>query len=520
MYSLTFTYDFEYENDVVFFCHSFPYTTTDCYQFLDKIGQKYSNSNYYRRDLLTTSLGERPWYMLTITDNLDSYLSSNEEQKYFKNFKSENFYKDSERSISEITKSGYKSGIEKIIEQPYNINPNAFKKATKYLEKAMDSKQRFNDYNSYHRHKRAIVLSGRVHPGESNSSYWIQGTIEFLLSNTKEAKFLRTYFIFKIIPLLNPDGVAAGSYRWSLLGVDLNRKWTNPSPVCHPTIFSTKYLLKMMNKEHGVAIYTDFHGHSKKKNVFLFGCWGNPSDANANKINSVIKTYPFLVSQLNKMVCYKDWKFACEKEKESTARIVVFKELNIINSYTLEASFYKSDYKTSNKIKSEMKREQKLNRNITRRDGENDFIEEYDDHFVQWDFLNAGKDFAKAIAHSSTNSVLKNVLYPILLVSPLSDEEKLFLKQKPKKAKRKSKIILRENSMVSHIEEDSKFMKKKIKNSKMKNETSDDINPNYPMVNKNKRKNFSIEKIVKGDHRLKNGIKKTIKGNKLEVTAI
>ena len=34
---------------------------------------------------------------------------------------------------------------------------------------------------------------------------------------------------------------------------------------------------------------------------------------------------------------------ALEKDKESTARIVLFKELGIINSYTLEATFYGSE---------------------------------------------------------------------------------------------------------------------------------------------------------------------------------
>ena len=32
-----------------------------------------------------------------------------------------------------------------------------------------------------------------------------------------------------------------------------------------------------------------------------------------------------------------------EKEKENTARIVIFRELGIINCYTLEATFYGSD---------------------------------------------------------------------------------------------------------------------------------------------------------------------------------
>lgn len=33
----------------------------------------------------------------------------------------------------------------------------------------------------------------------------------------------------------------------------------------------------------------------------------------------------------------------CEKEKESTARLVLFKEMGILNSYTLESTFFGSE---------------------------------------------------------------------------------------------------------------------------------------------------------------------------------
>jgi hypothetical protein len=47
-----------------------------------------------------------------------------------------------------------------------------------------------------------------VHPGESNASFMLQGTIDFLLNkNNKDAQVLRDTFIFKIIPMLNIDGV-------------------------------------------------------------------------------------------------------------------------------------------------------------------------------------------------------------------------------------------------------------------------------------------------------------------------
>jgi murein tripeptide amidase MpaA len=94
--------------------------------------------------------------------------------------------------------------------------------------------------------KQTIFLTGRVHPGESNASFMVQGAIDFLLQkNNKEAKMLREQFIFKIVPMLNPDGVVNGHYRCNYTGADLNRRWPNPSKLLHPTIYYTKKLVKM-----------------------------------------------------------------------------------------------------------------------------------------------------------------------------------------------------------------------------------------------------------------------------------
>jgi murein tripeptide amidase MpaA len=51
----------------------------------------------------------------------------------------------------------------------------------------------------------------------------MEGIIDFLLSNRAEALILRDKYVFKIIPMLNPDGVIVGNYRCSLGGHDLNR---------------------------------------------------------------------------------------------------------------------------------------------------------------------------------------------------------------------------------------------------------------------------------------------------------
>ena len=85
-----------------------------------------------------------------------------------------------------------------------------------------------------------VVITARVHPGESNASWIMEGILKYLTSNTPSAKMLRKKFVFKIIPMLNPDGVINGNYRTSLAGVDLNRRWDNPDFELHPTVWKVK----------------------------------------------------------------------------------------------------------------------------------------------------------------------------------------------------------------------------------------------------------------------------------------
>jgi murein tripeptide amidase MpaA len=92
--------------------------------------------------------------------------------------------------------------------------------------------------------KKGVFISARVHPGESNSSWVMKGIIDFLTSSQTEAKLLRDNFVFKIVPMINPDGVINGNYRCSLVGQDLNRRWKNPSKTLHPENCAVKRLIR------------------------------------------------------------------------------------------------------------------------------------------------------------------------------------------------------------------------------------------------------------------------------------
>ena len=125
--------------------------------------------------------------------------------------------------------------------------------------------------------------------------------------------------------MLNPDGVIYGNYRCSLLGVDLNRRWLNPSKILHPSIYWTKQMMKISEIMHGtIHLFCDLHGHSRKQNVFMFGCYYPISESQSAKSNAIIRVLPTLLSQKNENFALKDCNFAVEREKLATARIVVF----------------------------------------------------------------------------------------------------------------------------------------------------------------------------------------------------
>jgi len=196
----------------------------------------------------------------------------------------------------------------------------------------------FNSDAEAIKHRKGIVISARVHPGETNSSYMMKGCIDFLTGPSLNAKLLRDNFVFKIIPMLNPDGVINGNTRCSLAGVDLNRVWMDQSRKQHPTIYHIKQVIKKLQEDRDMFLYCDFHGHSRKKNIFQYGCSGKVNDRLKERI------FPALMEKNCDIFSFSDCAFVVQKSKESTARVVGWKELGITNTYTLEASFCGADY--------------------------------------------------------------------------------------------------------------------------------------------------------------------------------
>jgi len=98
-------------------------------------------------------------------------------------------------------------------------------------------------------------------------------------------------------------------------------------------------MIKKFQEERDIFLYCDFHGHSRRKNVFMYGCNSNkPGETDKEKI------FPKLLSKNCCLFSFPDSYFDIQKSKESTGRVVVWREFGIMNSYTLEASFCGSDF--------------------------------------------------------------------------------------------------------------------------------------------------------------------------------
>ena len=161
-------------------------------------------------------------------------------------------------------------------------------------------------YDEEVRRKKGIVITARVHPGETPSSWTMKGIIDFLTGESNQARVrvnirndlnfnfvsfpfssffffsffnessttqvLRERFVFKLVPMLNPDGVIVGNNRCSLSGKDLNRQYRTVMRESYPSVWHTKLMIRRLLEECGVAIYCDLHAHSRKHNIFVYGC--------------------------------------------------------------------------------------------------------------------------------------------------------------------------------------------------------------------------------------------------------
>jgi hypothetical protein len=151
---MSFTFCFDREDDVYQFAYSFPYSYTKLQNYLDNIEQR--QFDYVQR---------RPLVYSVVNQNDAIFL-----MLFFC------LYSQQKRRLDLLTVT----------------NPSLLVKGKR---------------------KKVVIVTARVHPGETPSSYVCQGFIEFIISDHPIARLLRDNIVFYIVPMLNPDGVFLGNQR-------------------------------------------------------------------------------------------------------------------------------------------------------------------------------------------------------------------------------------------------------------------------------------------------------------------
>ena len=179
-YTLKFSVDFEHSFDTIYLAHCYPYTYSDLQSYLGSLEASASTRRLCRRRLLCRTLAGNRCELLTITaTGADIGKGSDEEYTTGAGSRRDPMMKP-EGGLGQHSGQTSSENSQSQAEDPCG--------ATGRTKKA------------------CIVLTARVHPGETNASWIMQGCIDYLTSDCEGARRLRAAYVIKIVPMLNPDG--------------------------------------------------------------------------------------------------------------------------------------------------------------------------------------------------------------------------------------------------------------------------------------------------------------------------
>lgn len=192
--------------------------------------------------------------------------------------------------------------------------------------------------------KPVIFLSARIHSGEVPGSHMMNGALDLLFSlDDPRAWILRELFVFKIVPMLNPDGVARGHYRLNSTGLNLNRFYEQPKSTEHEAVFHIKKLVTLTARTQRIAYYFDCHAHAQISGCHLIG----------NKLVGRAQVRNILFAKLFSLnspsLCFRRCAFESAKKSKKdkdglsrytgSGRACVSQLTDCVNCYSLEANY-------------------------------------------------------------------------------------------------------------------------------------------------------------------------------------
>ena len=216
-------------NAVTYYAFTFPYSYTELQNYLHSLDQRLCNRSIV--------VGDDD--VISEVESEDSYKISDPEEKK-KSDKSRIYYA---RELVVHSLDSHRLDMLTITSYTGKTNTREDRLPGLFPDSAVSRPHKFID-------KKVIFISARVHPGETPASFVFRGFVDFILSDDPRACRVRDLYVFKLVPMLNPDGVIRGHYRSDQRGVNLNRVYIEPSLEFHPTIYAARSLLMYYHNGH------------------------------------------------------------------------------------------------------------------------------------------------------------------------------------------------------------------------------------------------------------------------------
>ena len=199
-----------------------------------------------------------------------------------------------------------------------------------------------------------IFITARVHPGETPGTLTFNGILKLLIDNNNPmSKILLDNFIFKLIPIINVDGVSNGYFRLNTEGYNLNRCYLGPSPRITPENYAIAKLFYFYSSYYKVRYYFDLHADMNTRGVYTFG---NALKKFEDHVENVLFSFIFKInsSHVDFSHCIFTQRSMGTKAKndiagkEATSRVQFYQKTGLIHTYTIESTYFKGDFNKDN----------------------------------------------------------------------------------------------------------------------------------------------------------------------------
>ena len=116
--------------------------------------------------------------------------------------------------------------------------------------------------------KKVVLVLALQHAAEDCGGYFTEGILQYLMS--EEAKDIREQYIYKIIPMMNPDGLFHGVARYNFNMEDLNAEWDDgitdmENGPAEPEVLAARNWVQGWMEEGGkIDFAADIHAHGQR----------------------------------------------------------------------------------------------------------------------------------------------------------------------------------------------------------------------------------------------------------------